>query len=75
MIVCICKHVSDRKINECIQAGADTVEAVGRGCRAGTDCGGCQEQIQDMIDANCAARCDASRLKVLSPYPMPGKAA
>ena len=76
MIVCICQRVSERKINDCIQAGADTVEAVGRACKAGTGCGACLEQIQDMIDeCHCQARCDASRPKVLSPYLMPGKAA
>jgi bacterioferritin-associated ferredoxin len=76
MIVCICNRVCDRKIKETIQAGAQTVEAVGRACHAGTGCGACQEEIQDMIDtASAAPRCDASRLKVLSPYLMPGKAA
>jgi bacterioferritin-associated ferredoxin len=76
MIVCICKRVSDRKIDDTIQAGATTVDGVGRACGAGTGCGACRDEIQGMIDeSRCGRRCEASRLKVLSPYLEPGKAA
>jgi len=49
MIVCLCKGVSSRTIREVIEDGADSVEAVGRACGAGTDCGGCTGQIEDMV--------------------------
>jgi len=78
MIVCICKRVCHRQINAAIEGGAETVEAVGRACRAGTGCGACRDQIEDMIEsaqAN-AACCDHAPLAVLSPaYFSPGKAA
>jgi bacterioferritin-associated ferredoxin len=72
MIVCICKRVTDRQVNSAIIEGASTVEEVGRACKAGTGCGACTEQIQDMIDCS---RCDHPQLKVLSPYLAPGRAA
>jgi len=75
MIVCICKRVTDRQVNAAIDAGATSVEAVGQACKAGTGCGACHEQIADMIEESCCGRCDHPRLKVLSPYLMPGKAA
>ncbi len=78
MIVCSCKRVCHRKINAAIEGGATTVEAVGRSCRAGTGCGACHEQIQEMIDASASdiASCDLGRPAVLSPaYLSPGKAA
>jgi len=72
MIVCICKRVTDRQIVKAIVDGASTVEEVGRACNAGTGCGACTEQIQSLIDC---ARCDHPRVKVLSPYLVPGRAA
>jgi bacterioferritin-associated ferredoxin len=55
MLVCLCKGVSDRTIAAAIDAGADTVEAVGAVCGAGTGCGGCQEEILHMIGAGRGA--------------------
>lgn len=50
MYVCICRRVSDKTIRQCIRDGAETVAEVGRACRAGTDCGNCQDMIDDLID-------------------------
>ncbi len=74
MIVCICRRVTDKQVKAAIDGGAVTVEAVGRCTRAGTGCGCCREQIQEMIDAQAAA-CDLVPLRVVSPYLVPGKAA
>jgi bacterioferritin-associated ferredoxin len=73
MIVCVCKRVSDRQVQAAIDGGALTVEAVGQCTRAGTGCGCCREQIQEMIDARGA--CDLVPLRVVSPYLTTGKAA
>jgi bacterioferritin-associated ferredoxin len=74
MIVCICKRVSHRQVEAAIDSGAETVEEVGKACGAGTGCGACREQISEFIEARCGS-CEHSRLKVLSPYLMPGRAA
>ena len=49
MIVCICKGVSDRKIHEEIRKGHKTLAQIRSGCRAGTDCGACVQQIRKML--------------------------
>jgi bacterioferritin-associated ferredoxin len=51
VIVCLCRRVSDRAIRAAVEAGAHTVEAVGRATGAGTDCGGCRGAIVAMIAA------------------------
>jgi len=50
MIVCCCKAVCSQKIAELIASGIDTVEAIGEVCGAGTDCGSCRDQIEEMIE-------------------------
>ncbi len=50
MYVCICKNVSDSQVRSAIEKGARTVEAVGRATRAGTCCGACHDEIDDLID-------------------------
>lgn len=50
MIVCLCKGVSSHTVRDVIEDGADSVEAVGSACGAGTDCGGCTGQIEDMVE-------------------------
>ena len=59
MIVCLCKVVSHRKIEQSIDQGARTVQAVGRACGAGTGCGACRGHIQKMIDERAAGADDA----------------
>jgi len=49
MYVCLCRAVSDTKITDAIRNGADTVDAVGRVCEAGTQCGKCRTSIEFMI--------------------------
>ena len=49
MYVCLCRAVSDTKIADAIRDGADTVDAVGRACDAGTQCGKCRTTIEFLI--------------------------
>lgn len=49
MYVCICRRVSDREVRQVIESGAQTIDAVGERCGAGTDCGSCVEEIADML--------------------------
>lgn len=51
MILCSCHRVSDRTLRAEIEAGARTVEELGRRTRAGTECGACRCDLQRLIDA------------------------
>lgn len=50
-IICHCFEVSREEIEKAIkEQGLKTVEEVGEVTNAGTGCGGCQEQIQEILD-------------------------
>ena len=50
-IICHCFEVSRDEIDNAIrEKGVKTVEEVGEATNAGTGCGGCQEQIQEILD-------------------------
>lgn len=48
-IVCICRQVSEDSIVRAIRAGADTVQKVREASSANTGCGGCLEDIEELI--------------------------
>jgi bacterioferritin-associated ferredoxin len=52
MYVCVCRAVTDRHVNQVIEGGARSVEAVTRACGAGGDCGACRGMIGDMIETH-----------------------
>lgn len=54
MRVCHCTDVSDREITSLAREGVTDVEAIGRFCRAGTQCGGCRPEIARLICAEVA---------------------
>ncbi|SNQ49450.1 BFD-like (2Fe-2S) protein [Frankia canadensis] len=56
MLVCSCFAVSDRTLRAVIAAGARDVDEIGERCDAGTGCGGCVEEIEDLLDES-APRC------------------
>ena len=50
-IICHCFEVSREEIENAIrEKGLKTVEEVGEVTNAGTGCGDCQEQIQEILD-------------------------
>lgn len=50
-IICSCMQITRGEIIECItDKGAVTVEAIGMLLEAGTVCGSCHEDIQEIID-------------------------
>lgn len=50
-IICHCFEVSREEIEKAIrEKGLKTVEEVGEITNAGTGCGGCQDQIQEILD-------------------------
>ncbi len=50
MFVCLCKAVSDVQLVEIIRSGASTIKQVSDSCGAGSGCGACTREIQDMIE-------------------------
>jgi bacterioferritin-associated ferredoxin len=56
VLVCSCFAVSDRTLREVIAAGACDVDEIGQRCDAGTGCGGCVEEIEDLLGRS-APRC------------------
>ena len=47
--ICACHGVGLDVITGVIEAGADTVEAVGAACKAGTNCGSCVPEIRKLL--------------------------
>jgi bacterioferritin-associated ferredoxin len=50
MYVCLCEGVTDRTIRKAVRRGANTLEAVGAACGAGTGCGGCWDTLDELIE-------------------------
>jgi nitrite reductase (NADH) large subunit len=48
-VICNCHKVTDKVLVECIENGAETVEALGAACKAGTGCGSCKADLQQLI--------------------------
>ena len=53
MYACICTAVTVDEVERAIDAGADTVGALGVQTGAGTTCGSCHDTLDDLIDARC----------------------
>lgn len=49
-LICLCGHVSDRKVAKAIDRGARTVDDVTEASGAGACCGGCHPTILEMIE-------------------------
>ena len=56
MYICVCRVVTRKVIEATIQAGARTVEEVGRQSGAGTECGKCQRNISKLIEIDTQTR-------------------
>jgi bacterioferritin-associated ferredoxin len=63
MYACICTAVTVDEVEAAVDAGADTVEAVGEATSAGTTCHTCHDHLEDIIDERCAP-CPLARLAV-----------
>jgi len=56
MIVCHCRVVSDRQVRAAIEHGAEHIEQITAACGAGSDCGGCHQRLEKMLDTACRER-------------------
>jgi len=63
MILCLCQGISDHSERATIRRGAATLDEVDAACRAGADCGACQDAVLDLLD-------EASRRRGAMPLPM-----
>ncbi|WP_248886037.1 nitrate reductase [Acidithiobacillus acidisediminis] len=52
--ICVCKGVDERRIRQCLDSGANTLEDVMRLCGAGTECGSCKPEIQQLLQHRLA---------------------
>jgi assimilatory nitrate reductase catalytic subunit len=50
-LICSCFGVPRGSIDKAVRAGHDSVEAVGRILRAGTNCGSCRPEIRKIVEA------------------------
>ena len=50
MYACICHAVSETDVELAVLGGADTIEAIGEATGAGTGCGSCHNELQDVLD-------------------------
>ena len=51
MIICSCKGISDRQIQQLIQQGCKNLKDLMSACPIGRDCGSCLCQTREMISA------------------------
>ena len=65
MVVCHCFAVSDRVIRAAIESGAVSVEALARRCAAGTDCGGCQPVLAELLAEHLAGAAEQPALSTV----------
>ena len=54
MLVCHCRRVSEREVEDAIRSGACSLREVGRHCGAGLDCGGCRPLIDELLELHDA---------------------
>jgi assimilatory nitrate reductase catalytic subunit len=48
-LVCSCFQVGDRQIQQAIEQGVDSVEALGRTLKCGTNCGSCVPELRSLL--------------------------
>ncbi len=48
-MICTCYQVREATLREAVAGGADSVAALGRCCRAGTNCGSCIPELKAFL--------------------------
>ena len=49
-VICSCFQVRQKTIEGVVEEGADSVEAIGKGCQAGTNCGSCIPELRGWLE-------------------------
>jgi bacterioferritin-associated ferredoxin len=60
MIVCSCFATSERDVDATIREGADSVEAIGARCGAGTGCGACKDELAERLGGTGHGACQSA---------------
>ena len=60
MVVCHCRRINDRTIAEVAKRLGPSLDEVSRECGAGTDCGGCRDEIERLLGAARGAASERS---------------
>lgn len=55
-VICQCKNVDYLEIRKAMKAGARTIDEIKEITGAGTGCGGCVEQIEEILASVCGCR-------------------
>jgi bacterioferritin-associated ferredoxin len=63
VFACICSAVTVDEVHAAIDAGADSIEALGAATAAGTNCSGCHDHLDDILEARCGT-CPLAALAV-----------
>lgn len=61
MYVCLCHGVSDRRIRDLISQGCTTVKDIQNTCKAGSNCGACILQIQELTEGRANRKSEPSQ--------------
>lgn len=69
MYVCVCFAVTQSVVQDALQDGATTRDAVTRACGAGGDCGACHGMIATMIEEHLEDRALADSVAASCPEP------
>ena len=56
MYVCLCKAVTDRQILDAVDEGALDINEIADALGVGTNCGGCREYAQELVNQGLAER-------------------
>jgi NAD(P)H-dependent nitrite reductase large subunit len=70
--ICNCNAVSKAQIIECVLAGARSLSAVCEATRAGTGCGSCKPEVQEIVDLACRGLADPDVLAAVEQPPQTG---
>ena len=60
-LVCSCLTVAESEVLHAIRCGADSVDAVGRACEAGTCCQSCHDGIRSLLQQDARRELARSR--------------
>ena len=63
MFVCVCKAIRNTELKELIDSGANSLEAIGASCGAGTDCGSCVNRLKQALDEKTHSASPISEIK------------
>jgi bacterioferritin-associated ferredoxin len=63
MMVCHCRAVRDSVIREVIDAGIVEVDEIAAVCGAGSQCGGCRDVLEELVEVATRTR----RSRILAP--------